>query len=186
AAVAVGVPRPGQEQGAVHQGLVAAAGDGQVDGDDAVLDLAQLAAVLPVHAGGLAALLPGAGLIDAADGAEVIAGRVAQGGGDVLLEDVAGPPPGPGVVLEELLDGADGAAGGQGDGLGGLARQVGQQAAAVDLQQVEGLGVVAAERELPEVGGESRSQRDDLLGGHDNNLRGLPEGSLRNNRSVYS
>jgi hypothetical protein len=41
----------GEVEVGVHQGLVAAAGDAGVDGDDAVLGLAQLAAALPLDAG---------------------------------------------------------------------------------------------------------------------------------------
>ena len=50
------------------------------------------------------------------------------------------------VVAEELLQGADGTAGGQGDRLDALAFQVGEQAAAVGVQVAEGLGVAAAEQ----------------------------------------
>src|SRR5262249_5928428 len=74
ATVAVGVPGLGQEQGGVDQGLVVPPGDGQVDGDDAVLGLAGLAAPLPLDAGGLGPLLDGAGLVDDADGTQVVGG----------------------------------------------------------------------------------------------------------------
>jgi hypothetical protein len=47
---------------------------------------------------------------------------------------VADPGERPGVVAEELLEGADGDAGGQGDGLAGLAVEVGEQAPAVDAE----------------------------------------------------
>ena len=134
AAVAVVVPGLGQEQVGIDQGLVAATGDAQVDGDDAVVDLAQLAAVLPLHAGGLGALLARAGLIDDADGAQLVVGqgvRVGRRG----VAGWCGPAVVPGVVVQELLEGADGGAGGQGDGLDRLARQVGEQAAAVDVSR---------------------------------------------------
>ena len=153
-------------------------GDAEVDRDDAVLGLAALAAPLPLHAGGLGPLLGGGGLIDDADGAQLVAGDSAEGGGDVLLEGVAGDAVGPGVVLEEFLEGADGGAGGQGDGLAGLAGQVGEQAAAVDAQEVEGLGVVAAEEELLEVVGEGRAHLLELFRRH-GNLRLGPGGSVR-------
>ena len=85
------------------------------------------------------------------------------------------------MVLEELLEGTDGGAGGEGDGLAGLARQVGEQAAAVDAQQVEGLGVVAAEEVLLEVVGEGRAHLLELFRRHGNLRRG-PAGSVRNLR----
>ena len=170
------VPRLGQEQLPVHEGLVAAVGDGAVDSDNAVLDLAQFAAVLPLHARGLFALFLGARLVHDADGAQVIVGQAVQGPGDVLLEDVAGTAVGPDVVAQELLQGADGRARVQRDRLGRLALQVGQEAAAVDLQQVEGLRVSAAELKLLQVVGERRTQRFDLLWRH-GNLRDLARGS---------
>src|SRR4051812_19321373 len=71
-------------------------------------------------------------------------GKAGEGRGDVPLEGVAGQAVGPGVVAEELLPGADGGAGGEGDGLGGLAGQVGEEPAAVDPREVESRDVVAA------------------------------------------
>ena len=43
----------------VEEGLEAALGQGEVDGDEAVVDLADAAEVLPLHAGGHVALLDG-------------------------------------------------------------------------------------------------------------------------------
>src|SRR5262249_26702242 len=57
AARTVLIPGLGQEEVGIDQGLVAAAGDPEVDGDDAVLLLADLTTVLALHAGGVAALL---------------------------------------------------------------------------------------------------------------------------------
>ena len=81
------------------------------------------------------------------------------------------------MVLEELLEGADGDAGVQGQGFAGLALEVGQQAAAVNAQQVKGLAVAAAEEELVQVVGEGRGQRLDLFGCH-----GFPSGSIPEDR----
>src|SRR5262245_20488414 len=86
----------------------------------------------------------------------------------MALQLGAGLGEGPAVVLEELLQGAGGDAGGQGDGLAGLARQVGEQACAVDAQQVERLGVVTAEEELLQVVGEGRPELLDLFRRHGN------------------
>src|SRR5439155_12311697 len=124
----------------IEQGLVAGAADAEVDADDAVGDLADTAEVLPLDAGGLGARLEGGGLIDQADGAQVVGSHGGQVGGDVALQLLADVGVSPEVVLEELLQGADGAAGGQGDGLDALAGQVREQALAVGVQVGEGLG----------------------------------------------
>src|SRR5262249_35352400 len=71
-AFAVTVPGLGQEQVGVEEGLVAAAGQAGVDGDDAVLELAGLAAVLPLHAGAVRALLLGGCLVDDPDPADLL------------------------------------------------------------------------------------------------------------------
>src|SRR5207249_7089213 len=95
-------PRLGQEQLEVDEALVAAPGHGEVDGDDAVVDLAGAAEVLALHAGGLVALLEAAGLVDDADGAGALgvcgAGELLAG---VFAEAVADQAEVPGVVLEE-------------------------------------------------------------------------------------
>jgi hypothetical protein len=121
------------------------------------------------------ALLGGAGLIDDADGAQVIGGLAGQLVGDVLLQEVADLGEGSEVVLEELLQGADGNAGVEGDGLAGLALEVGEEAAAVDVEQVKGLGVAAAEEELPQVLGEGRPQLLNLFSSHGNTSGFYPE-----------
>ena len=86
----------------------------------------------------------------------------------MLLQAGAGLREGPAVVPEELLEGADGRARGQGNGLTGLAVEVGEQAAAVNAEQGKGLSVIAAEKELLQVGGEGRPQFLDLFGCHGN------------------
>jgi hypothetical protein len=91
-----------------------------------------------------------------------------EGVGHVALEGVSDAREGPAVIAEELLEGADGEASGQGDGLAGLAVEVREQSAAVGAQEVEGLGVVAAEQELLQVVSEVRPQLLDLLRCHDN------------------
>jgi hypothetical protein len=109
-----------------------------------------------------------------ADGAEVVAGDVGEESGEVALEVGAGLVEGPAVILEERLQRAGGDAGGQRDGLAGLAGQVGEEPAAVDAEQVEGLGVVAAEEERPQVVGEGRPEFRDLIR-RPGNLRGVRE-----------
>src|SRR5262249_5099836 len=79
-------PLLGQEQLGVDEGLVAPASDAEVDGDDAVRDLADAAQILLLHAGGLVALFECAGLVDDADGAE----GLGVGSGTELLDGVGG------------------------------------------------------------------------------------------------
>ena len=157
----------GRNRSASNEGLVATAGDAEVDGDDAVFLLADLAAPLALDARGVGALLDGAGLIDEAHGAQVVGGPAGQVMGDVLLQQVAGLCKRPDMVAEELLEGADGDAGVEGDGFAVLAFEVGEESAAVDVEQVEGLGVAAAEEELLQVVGEGRPQRLNLFWSQD-------------------
>src|SRR5262249_5695033 len=106
-------PAPGQVEVGVDQTLVAALADAEVDGYDAVVDLADAAEVLPVHAGGPGALLEHAGLVDDPDGAQLVAGQATQHPGGVALELVADGGEVPEVVREELLESAGGCAGPQ-------------------------------------------------------------------------
>src|SRR5262249_27238012 len=128
AALPVGRPLLRQEQVKVDQGLVAAASNAQVNADQTILDLAQAATPLPLHAGGFVSLLGGGRLVNDADGAQVV-GVIdpGQAGDDVALQPFADGLEGPGVVLEELLEGSHRLARLQGDRLGALARQVGEQ-----------------------------------------------------------
>lgn len=121
-----------------------------MDGDDAVFDLADTAEVLPLHAGSLGAGLHSRGLIDQTDGAQAIVGQAGQLGGNVALQLLADLGVMPSVVTEELLQSANGTASGQSDWFGSLALQVGEQATAVGLQVVEGLGVATAEQVPPQ------------------------------------
>src|SRR5262249_16683721 len=122
----------------------------EVDGDDAVVHLAGGAAVLALDAGGLVPLLGAAAVVEDTDA--VVAGVVA---GDELLQPVAQAVVVPAVGAEELLQGADGDALVQGDGLGRLARQVGKQA--TDISR-EGLGGGPAREAVVEGGGEAVGQ----------------------------
>ncbi len=81
----------------------------------------------------------------------------------------------PGGGGEELLEGADGRAGFEGDGFDALTRQVGEQAAA-DVAEVSE-GPLLEEEALEAAGGaaERRSNRDKLLLRHSASPPG-PEG----------
>ncbi len=144
-------PRPGQVQAGVQQRPEQTAGDADMDGDDAVGDLADATQVLPLHARGLVALLEAAGLVDDADGAQRVGGEVGQHVRQLALEQVPGAAVIPGRGGEELLEGADGVAAGQGNGLDALARQVGEQAAAVAVE-------VGGGRALEEAGAEAAQE----------------------------
>jgi hypothetical protein len=109
-----------------------------VDRDDAVLGLADRAAPLPLHAGGLVPLLDVAGLVEDGDG--VGAGALVA---DDLLEAVAGLVMVPGVLAKELLEGADRHTGVDGDGLDALLGDVGELTA--DVHRQMGAGVLARE-----------------------------------------
>ena len=108
-------------RGLEPQRRVAALGHAGVDRNDTVLQLADFAAVLPLDAGGEAAVLDGAGLIVQADRAQVVVWQARERDGEVLLQLRAGRGERPAVVTEKLLQGADGDPSGQGDGLAGLA-----------------------------------------------------------------
>jgi hypothetical protein len=136
AALAVVAPRFGQKQVAIDQGLVAAAADAEVDGDDTVFFLAHSPAPLPLDAGGLVSLLDLTGFVDEADDAEVGGGQGPQPLGNLLLELIAQARLVPDVIAQKVLQGADGGAGGPGNGLDRLARQVGKQAPAIGVQML--------------------------------------------------
>src|SRR4051794_37043271 len=141
-----------------------------MDGDDAVADLADAAEVLALDTGGLVALLEGAGLVDDPHGAERVGREVGQDAGQVPLQRVAGQFLVPVGGDEELLEGADGGAAGQGDGLDALARQVGQQAAAVVVEVAGGPVLQEAGAEAAEERTERGAELSDVLIGHGSSL----------------
>jgi hypothetical protein len=160
-----------QEQVGVQQGVVAAAANAQMHRHDAVVHLAQAAEVLPLDAGRPGAALGGTGFVDQPDTAQVVGrGPGGEQGGGVALQVVAERRPVPGMVAQELLQGAHGGAGPQGDGLDTLARQVGQQALDVGGKVSEGLGVGAAEQEGGKEGGQGRPKVGKLLLRHGGSL----------------
>jgi hypothetical protein len=145
AAILVGSPLLGQKQLGVEKSLVASLTDAEVDGDDAVGDLADTTEVLTLHTRGLGTRLEGGGLIDEANRAKVIGGQGGQDIGDMTLQLFADLGEIPKVVLEKLLQGADGTARGQGDGFAGLALEFGEESFAVGMQVSKGLSVAATE-----------------------------------------
>src|SRR5207245_2224810 len=104
AAVAVGVPRRGQVQRAVEQRLEAAAGDGQMDGDDPVVDLADAAEILSLDARRLCTLLDGAGLVEDADGAQAGGREVGRRVTQASRNRIGEAPVTPQAGFEELLE----------------------------------------------------------------------------------
>lgn len=130
----VGGPFLGQKQFGIQEGFVAALADTEMDGNDAVGDLADATEVLPLDAWGLGARLEGGGFIDEANGAEVVVGQGGQEVSAMALQLAADLCELPEVVTQELLQGADGTTRGQGDGLGGLAFEVGEEPFTVGVQ----------------------------------------------------
>src|SRR5205814_1199520 len=110
----------------------------QVNGDDAVLGLAQPAAPLLLHAGGLVPLLGIAGLVDQADG---VRARVL--GGHQALESIPQLVLRPLELAEELLQGPWGDVRLLRDRFDTLLGQVGELPTDVDAQV--GAGVLATE-----------------------------------------
>jgi len=170
-------PRLGQKDVRVNQGLVLPLAHGQVNGDDAILDLAQAATPLPLHARGVSPFLDVAGLVDDADAAQASAiGQHGQQASDVALEFVTGRRLVPDVGLEELLQVAFRDARGQGHDLGVLAPQVGQQAADVSAEQGMVPGKHAGPLVGPQEGHQGRLQGANLVGSHGSpRLSGLPK-----------
>jgi len=108
-----------------------------------------------LHTGSLGARLESGCLIDEANRTEVVGGQGGQEIGDRTWQWFADLGERPEVVVEELLQGTDGTARGQGDGFAGLAREVGEESFTVGVQVGEGLGVAAAEQ----VGSQEVMQR---------------------------
>lgn len=160
------VPLLRQVQVGVEQGLERPPRYPDVDGHDPVVELADAPEVLPLDPGRVAAPLAGAGLVNHPDGPE----RVGREGGEHLaqvpLEGGAGLVMVPLGGGQELLEGADGRAGGQGERLDRLPREVGQEPTAVGAEVGGGAGLAEAPAEPPEVRGEGRPEGGNLLIGH--------------------
>src|SRR5262249_32078562 len=134
------------------------------------------AEVLALHAGRLVPLLERAGFIDDADGAGAAVGELRQGLGQAALEFVAQAEVVPGGGGEELLEGADGGAGDQGDRLDRPCGQVGEQPAA-EVAEVPGRALLGEEApEAAKVAGERRPEISNLLLRHP-----IPSGSAGGN-----
>ena len=148
-----------QVQRAVEQAGEAVTGGAPVDGDGAVLLLADGAAPLTLHAGGLVSLLDVAGLVEDAD-------RVWRGGlvADDLLEAVANEVVVPVVLAEELRQGAWGHAGVDGNRLDALLGDVRELTGDGDGQVSAGVlaweAVVEPLEDLSELGLELADLRD--------------------------
>src|ERR1700678_1979417 len=98
ATLAVVPPLLGQVEVGVEQGLEGALADTEVNGDDAVIHLAQETEILARDAGCLASRLGSAGLVEEADVAQIVPTQMRQQGSNVLLIAVAGLLEGPDVV----------------------------------------------------------------------------------------
>jgi hypothetical protein len=132
-----------------------------VDGDEAVLGLAQPAAPRFLHAGRLVSLVHVAGLVEEPDGVWPLVL-----GGDESLEPIPQAILVPLELAEEPLRGAWGDIHFPGDRLNALLGQVGELAADVGARM--GAGVLATEAavELREELGQRRLQRTDRIDVH--------------------
>src|SRR6185437_11222772 len=165
-AFAVGIPCLGQVQLGVQQGLEAAFGHADMDGDDAVVDLTHTAQVLPLYSGRLVAPLAATGLVDNAHGAQRVRGQLGDGVGQLPLQEVAHVLVVPACGSQKFLEGPHGSSGFEGDGFDGFAGQVGEQAPAV-VVKVGGRALL--EKAAPvasQVSGVGRPQAGDFLFGH--------------------
>ena len=122
------------------------------------------------RAGGQVALLDGAGLVEDADGADGIGREFGDGVAEAARDGVGESAVVPEAGLEELLEVAGRLAGEQGDRLGGLARQVGEQAARVVAEVADGGAGVEEALEGAQEGGQYGGERLDLVDGHGNSL----------------
>lgn len=153
----------GKEQIAVDHGaeLRVETGVTEVDADDAVIDLAGVAAPLALNASGLLTGLGMSGIVDDANGLRV--GMIAP---HDVLHAIANVDAVPGGPIEKLLEGAAWRAVEIRDRLNALAWQIGKLALDVTGQMAARLGTSKAVIKLGEVIRQLRSQRKDLIGGH--------------------
>jgi hypothetical protein len=114
----------------------------------------------------IVALFDGTGLVDDADGAEGVTGEVGEDARQAPLQRVASLLLIPGGGGEELLEGADGGARGESDGLDPLSGQVREQAAAVVVEVGGGAVLEEAGAEAAQERGEGGAKLSDVLIGH--------------------
>jgi len=145
-----------------------AAGIGQRDVVDAVLDLAAVAVVLTLHTRGLTAALGGAGFIDHADRRRV---RVLAG--HQLLAAVAEPLLVPGDGLKKTLQRPRRNLLIQRDRLDILALHIAEQSSNVNCQQPPARWPAKAIGKQRQKLGEQFSKRCDILKRHGTTLRGF-------------
>src|SRR5262249_39874355 len=157
------VLRPGfwQEQFAGEKAMKIIGRIAQVNGDDAVFDLACSAAVLPLDSWSLGAFLGASGFIKNSDGVWV--GMVAC---HKLMYACAHALLVPFQKRQELLQGSRCHILGKSDGLDALARQVGQLAVYIDGQVRPRTRIPKTVVKLTQIATELRSQTTNLCGIH--------------------
>jgi len=162
-ALGIGPTVFGQEQVAIDHDaeLGVVTGIAKMDADNAVIDLAGVAAPLALDAGGVRAALGMPRIVDDADGLGI--GMIAS---DDPLAAVAHQGAVPTRQVHEFLERAPRRVGELGNGFNALARQVGKLAPHVTGQMPARLRAGKAVMELAQEIGELRAQRKDLFGSH--------------------
>src|SRR5271166_310965 len=146
---------------AVEQTMEIAAGVAEVNGDGAVLLLADRTAPLPLHSGRLVSFFDEAGFVD--DSHRISAGMLAS---DDLLQPIAHAVVVPPELTQELLERPRGHAGFNRDRLDALVWQVRQLPADVDRQVSPGICSREAIVEPLEKSGKFGTQLTNLVGIH--------------------
>lgn len=117
-------PRLGKEKVRVQESLEASFGHTDVDGDDAVVDLADAAEVLTLHTGRVLTPLSRTRLVDDTDGSQRVSGKLGNNVSDVSLKSVACESVVPDGSDEELLESSHSGSSGECDWFDTLAWQV--------------------------------------------------------------
>src|SRR5262249_26398187 len=154
-------PHFGQEEFAIQQTVERPVGQGQVNRDDAVVDLAGGAAILALDARGLVTLLRASRLVEDADDA-----GAAMSGGDDPLESIPHQEVVPLGQAQELLQGLGRDVGGYRDRLDALPRQVRELPLHISGQVRSGSIMREAIIEASEELANSRAGADNLVGRH--------------------
>lgn len=149
----------GKEKIAVEHGAKTGvkAGVAEVNADDAVVNLAGVAAPLALDAGGFFAGLGMTGIVDDTDGLGI--GMIAD---DEVLDAIANPATVPGGPIEELLESTAWRAVEVGDGLNALAFQVGELTFDIAGKMAARFGAREAVIKLAEEVSQLRPQGKDL------------------------
>src|SRR3984957_19676323 len=155
-----------QEQLGIDQRLEEAANDGQMDSDNAVLDLAEQTTPLPLYPRRFSSFLGDGSFINDAYGAEVASGIRWWLLRQALLQLIPHAQMRPHVVAQKLLKRPDRSAAGQSHRLNTLAFQVRDQASTIRLKMFLGPFLGEAIMEQTQVSGKRRTEDHHLFWCH--------------------